>query len=213
MKFIYVLPLIFLPFLVQLQAQPNLDSLQQDWVQSLKEGAPKANYYWNENQLIFSKINTSDAESVIQMLTSKPIAGLTSYKHIQSFRHDRFRFLTAGTLRTDTDSLLVISPWRDVEGEWKKEMDVILSQQLPSMKVRSGVLDKLNEEREKWVELANQHNPEAHITATYLEDASYISNGQKSDGHQEIIDRYVYMENPNYQVDLESEQLWQVSEE
>lgn len=211
MKYISFLLLFLLPFL--LNAQPGLDSLQQQWVQSLKTGKSTAEFYWDGKHLFYSNINTSDAESVIQMISSKSISGLNTYAHIQTYRHDDFRFLTVGTLHTKTDSLLLLSAWRDVDGDWKKEIDLILTQQLPSMDLTDKLETQLRTERKKWVELANQHNPETHIKATYAKDASYLSNGSKSEGQDEIIDRYSYMENPNYQVDLVPKALWQVSEQ
>jgi hypothetical protein len=146
------------------------------------------------------------------MIKSGSFAAIEAYNHKQTFQHDRDRFITVGTLDTEIGNQALVTGWRKVDGEWKKEIDVILTISGTLYKPADTLMENLNQERRKWVKLANQHNPENHIRQSYTEDATYFGNGQKSEGRSEIADRYFYMENPNYQVDLEKEQLWSISE-
>ncbi|WP_428235395.1 hypothetical protein [Gracilimonas sp.] len=204
--------LLFLLAGITSQAQPDLQSLQQEWVDAIKMGDSTSGFYWDNRSLIYSKIKTGDAESIMQVFKKEEIQNLQGYSPIQSFQHDKFRYITVGKLFTSADSLVLLTGWREVDGSWLKEIDVILTIESETTQV-SSVSDQLfDPERKKWVELANQHNPEAHIKASYTEDATYFGNGRKSEGRQEIADRYFYMENPNYRVDLEKERLWRISE-
>jgi hypothetical protein len=212
MKKALFLFLLFLLAGITAQAQPDLQSLQQEWVDAIKMGDSTSDFYWDDQSLIYSKIKTSDAESIIQIFKKEDIQNLQGYSPIQNFQHDKFRYITVGKLSTSTDSLLLLTGWRKVDGSWLKKIDVILTLESETTRISSETGRLLDQERKKWVKLANQHNPEAHIKASYTEDATYFGNGQKSEGRQEIADRYIYMENLNYQVDLEKERLWRISE-
>ncbi|WP_421772941.1 hypothetical protein [Gracilimonas sp.] len=204
--------LFFLLAGITAQAQPDLHSLQQEWVDTIKMGESTSGFYWDGRSLIYSKIKTDDAESLMQVLKKDEIQNLQGYTPLQTFQHDKLRYITIGKLITSADSILLLTGWREVEDSWKKEIDAILTIESNTTKVGTETDQHLNDERLKWVELANQHNPEAHIKVSYTEDATYFGNGQKSEGRQEITDRYSYMESPNYQVDLEKERLWRISE-
>ncbi len=194
------------------QAQPDLQSIQQEWVDAIKMGDSTSGFYWADRSLIYSKIKTGDAESLMQIFKKEEIQNLQRYIPLQTFQHDKFRYLTVGKLITSADSLLLLTGWREVEGSWLKEIDVVLSIESSSTKIDNETEQLLSDERRKWVNLANEHDPEAHIKVSYTEDATYFGNGQKSEGRQEIAERYFYMENPNYQVDLEKKRLWRISE-
>ena len=177
-----------------------------------KWGDSTSGFYWADRSLIYSKIKTGDAESLMQIFKKEEIQNLQRYIPLQTFQHDKFRYLTVGKLIISADSLLLLTGWREVEGSWLKEIDVVLTIESSSTKIDNETEQLLSDERRKWVNLANEHNPEAHIKVSYTEDATYFGNGQKSEGRQEIAERYFYMENPNYQVDLEKKQLWRISE-
>lgn len=205
--------LFFLFLWTGVQAQPDLISLQEEWVHSVKVGESVSDFYWSGKSLVYSKINTADAEALIQFAQSKELSSLQNYRHLSYFRHDDLRYVTIGQLFSETDSLLILTGWRDVKGSWKKEIDIILTQISNTTETSDKINRLLNEERREWVKLANEHNPEVHIKATYTKEATYFGNGQRSEGWEEIAERYYYMENPNYQVDLEKEQLWKLSDE
>ena len=202
----------FLIIAISLQAQPEFHTYQLQWIEEVKSGNPTNNYYWADRHLFYSRITTNDSESLVQLIRSEAIPSIETYDHLKTFKHDRYRYITVGYLKTASESLLLLSGWRDVDGDWKKEIDVLLTQKTGQNEVDKNTVSVLNEHRENWVMLANNHNPGEHIMNTYAEDATYFSNGYKSSGWQEIIERYAYMENPDYQVDLKMEELWKFSD-
>ena len=206
--------LIFLVLLpLNLQAQPDFVSLQQSWVDSLNAGASVSSFYWEDRNLIYSANKSSSADSITHLVLSEEMTGLEDYEHFDTFRHDDQRFITVGSLSSDTDTMLLFTGWRVVDGDWKKEIDGILIRQADQLLISNDLSETIDQQREDWVTLANQHDPQSYINALYSEGATYFSNGQLSEGRAEIVERYVYMENPNYQVDLEKEKLWLVSDE
>lgn len=207
-----LIPLLLLIIPHSLQAQVALDSLQQEWVQALKSGNSTSSFYWDDRSLTFSKITTFDAESVTQLFSSEGSLGIKHYQHWKTYEHDPSRYVTLGLLSTTADSILLLTGWRDVEGSWKKEIDVILTPESTDYPVSESLDRTLDQRRKTWVRLANEHDPKTHIEALYSAGATYFGNGYKSEGREEIAERYFYMENPNYQVDLKKEQLWQISE-
>ncbi|MBD3617551.1 MAG: nuclear transport factor 2 family protein [Gracilimonas sp.] len=210
MKTLYTLTLLLLP--LSAFAQPDFETLQKQWVQTLQSGESSSDFYWEGRSFTYAEIDSSDSGSFIRLVKSQRNPGIKSYKHRRVFRHADDRYLSAGNLITDKNQLVLLTGWRNVGGNWKKEIDILLTQKSPSSQVDEKRINALDTEREKWVTLANQHNPEAHIEVSYTEDATYFGNGRKSAGRAEIADRYSYMENPNYEVDLENEQLWNISE-
>ena len=193
-------------------AQTELVSIQQQWVDTLKSGESVSAFYWQSQSLVYLKIQSSGSEISSETIKSGNIYGIKSYQHRQTFEHDANRYITAGHLDTEMGDQALITGWRNVDGEWKKEIDVLLSLDTTLTQPEASLQQKLDQEREKWVELANQHNPKNHIEQSYTQDTTYFGNGQKSEGHSEIAERYFYMENSNYQVDLEKENLWKISD-
>lgn len=196
-----------------LLAQPDLESFQRKWVENVKTGEPATDFYWENRYLAFVDITSNESNNIITLVRSGEIPAIKTYEHEQIFRHDGHRYISVGKLVTDGHDVVLLTGWRNVEEGWKKEIDVILSKSSPDEEVGSDVLAALNNERQKWVKLANEHNPEAHIKASYTGDAVYFGNGEKSEGRAEIAERYFYMENPDYQVALEMEELWNIAED
>lgn len=214
MKFIlttfFALAFILLPSLSN--AQEDLTSIQQTWVQTLQSGESTSDFYWEDRNLIYAKIQTKNTQLFSETIKSGATSGIKSYQHEKTFEHDPARFITVGILETKSESNALVTGWRKADGDWKKEIDIILTLSENLEEPDLYLSKELDAERKKWVELANQHNPENHIQQSYTEDATYFGNGQKSDGRIEIAERYFYMENPNYQVDLVKENLWTISE-
>ncbi len=209
-KLTFLLIISLLPFLAQ--GQPDFENLQNEWVQALKTAQSASDFYWEEKNFTFAKIDSVHATHMIQRIRSEQLTGLKNYRQEQIFKHDDHRFISVGVLETERKDLLLLTGWRNVNSSWKKEIDVLLSLNSNSANVEENLQSVLQKERRKWVDLANQHDPDEHIAASYTQDASYFGNGRKSKGRAEIAERYFYMENPNYQVDLEKEHLWNISD-
>lgn len=210
-RFSFLTTLMLLPFL--LVAQPNIDTLHPPWIAAVAEGEMKQELLFPEGylfvfdgQILYNGTKTTpDTLSVAYRLTN--------FQEQHRYKHGPFRWLTIAILASEKGGKqLLATGWKKTETDWTREIDLLLR-----LQERAEVLDQIREElaseRRKWVRLANEHNPEAHITRSYTKDAIYFSNGRRSDGHEGITERYSYMKNPNYQVDLEAETLYAVSKQ
>ncbi len=124
-KILLLIATVWLPF--SGNAQPDFEALQNQWVQALQTTEPTADFYWEGKNFTFAKIDSTHARNVIQRIKSEQLTGLKNYEHGQIFRHDDQRYLSTGMLMTEGKNLLLLTGWRNVDGFWKKEIDVILS--------------------------------------------------------------------------------------
>ncbi|MTI88965.1 MAG: nuclear transport factor 2 family protein [Balneolaceae bacterium] len=206
----YLLIIIFIN--PSLYAQTGIEKIQDEWVMALKYSRPQLDFSWERGYLMYIEGEGLKTEELSGHPKLKWASAIQGYTHEQELRHDNRRYLTTGMLNVENDSYMLLSGWWFTENGWKKEVDVILL--MDSDKEVSSTQDSLLKiERRRWVRLANQHKPEAHMDTSYTPDAVYQGSGKTSAGRDEIARRYAYMGNPNYQVDLEKQQLWYVSED
>ena len=55
---------------------------------------------------------------------------------------------------------------------------------------------------EAWMKYSNAHDHAQLIEVVYSPEAVYVNGGRVDVGRKEIIDRYVYMSNPNWEIQL-----------
>lgn len=196
---------------LQACAQPDFSSIQSDWISSVNKGESPEQLLFPRGYLLYvdgNVIRAGEQSSADDLWIDGKLA---DYQQIRQFEHDEFRFLTLGDVLLDQNEHVLVTGWRKTETGWTKEIDLLLPQTSDSG-ISESVNRQLVKEREEWVELANQHEPAIHIRTSYTKDAVYFSNGEQSDGHSGITERYAYMKNPNYVVDLEASYLRQISD-
>lgn len=195
----------------QAYSQPDFTSLQNDWISSVNKGEsvqqllfPEGYLFYLDGSTTFSSRGNSAEDFGID-------GTLADYRQIKQFKHDGFRYLTLADVSLNQKEYVLLTGWKKDETGWTREIDVLLAQ-ISGSGVSHTVRQQLDKKRTEWVELANQHDPATHIRTSYTKDAVYFSNGSRSDGHSGIAERYAYMENPDYQVDLEVSYLRQISD-
>ncbi|MCW9713917.1 hypothetical protein LQ318_13480 [Aliifodinibius salicampi] len=207
----FYITVLFTFISLQAYSQPDFAFIQNDWISSVNKGEsfqqllfPKGYLlYFNGNPTFSSQENPVDDFGID--------GELADYQQIKQFEHDQFRFLTLADVSLDQKVCSLLTGWRKTETKWSKEIDILLAQTSDS-NVSDSAKQQLNNERKEWIEFANRHDPAEHIRTSYTKDAVYFSNGMRSDGHSGITERYAYMKNPNYQVDLEVAYLRQTSD-
>jgi ketosteroid isomerase-like protein len=188
-------------------AQPEFTDLQNDWMNAI--GSEKiSGMYSDRGSLIYFDHSAIDEETLAEQLKG----GNWKYSKVEYFRHDLQRNLVVGELSSEQESFLIASGWIRTKEGWKKAIDIILPKGSATA-ASAQINSELDVHRKEWVRLANLHDPLSHVSATYTSDATYFGAGQLSQGHDEIAERYFYMENENYQVDLEAVRLWSIDSE
>ncbi len=185
--------LIMLP--AWLCAQQTMQDIQVLW---LNDKAGEDHFWDNYKGYIYSE--KEGLLSDIPIIDSDRSGG--TYRETEAFEHDQRRILTLGKVTSVKKPFYLISAWRKKDAVWMKEMDLAIDVSEYEA-VSEPLLEILRSERREWVEYANRHNPAEHIKVSYTNEAVYLSGGTESRGQDGIASRYSYMENPNYQVDLE----------
>lgn len=218
-------PLFMLLMLVisgnTLFAQPGVKQMQQEWLMSLRYGQDLQSYQWDKGYFLYINDREIEAGDLREELKALGMDRPDDYIHHGNFRHDNHRYFTVGMLEAPAKKAVLLTGWKFTANGWKKETDVLLpylpgtseGEKKADLVPGENLSERLDEEREEWVRLANLHDPAAHIRYSYTPDAEYYSGGQNSEGHAGIAERYSYMENPQYQVDLEKERLWKISDQ
>lgn len=198
-----LLSLILLLFIsITGRAQPDVDHLQARWMASVNEEDEIQNRLSPLGYLFYKDGGAFEVENN----SNYPLEGkLTAYATIRIFRHDALRYMSLGRLKLGDEPYLLLTGWRDTEEGWTREIDIMVGRdpEIPS-ELSVSLKKQLWETRNEWVRLANRHDPLNHVQNSYTADAVYFGNGTRSDGHSGIAERYSYMENPDYQVDLEA---------
>lgn len=189
-------------------AQPDFESLQRQWVQKIYSDESTAAFYWPKGALLYVNSEVIDFQALHAVLYEQ--GDSITYQQEKIFEHDQHRYITIGMLKTSMDAILLVSGWRKTGDGWKKEIDILLTLKAPKMQPAPALIAQLDAERKQWVALANKHDPKTHISYSYTSDAVYFGNGQRSDSTS-IAERYSYMKNPNYQVDLEKHYVRPIS--
>lgn len=187
---------------VSVQAQPDVDHLQAQWMAALNKGE-EIQHRLSPLGYLFYK---DGAAFEIAAGDNYPLNGtLTSYASIKIFRHDASRYMSLGRLKSNGEPYLLLTGWKDTEEGWTREADIVVKRSPDvSSELSVSLKKQLYQARKEWVKLANRHDPMTHVQSLYTEDAVYFGNGTRSNGRAGIAERYSYMENPNYQVDLEA---------
>lgn len=196
---------------LQVYSQPDFNSLQNEWISSVNKGESFQQLLFPKGYLLYFDGNTTFSSQERPVDDFGIDGKLADYQQIKQFKHDEFRSLTLADVSQDQKQYALLTGWKKTGTTWTKEIDVLLTQ-ISDSKVSNSVKQQLDKKRTEWVELANQHNPANHIRTSYTKDAVYFSNGMRSDGYSGITERYEYMKNPNYQVDLEASYLRQISD-
>lgn len=208
MKSLLICFLFLFLFSLGSQAQPDFQTAQNRWMQALNEDAGVKELLFPKGYLFYKDGNVTESDNESSADGLGLDRQISSYKQLQLFKHDEARYITIGNIIYGEDAYIIMTGWMKADSGWTKMIDIMVAQQSDTS-LSEIIEQQLSEERLEWVRLANQHDPAAHIQASYTQDAVYYSNSSRSDGHSGIAERYSYMKNPNYQVDLESSRMLQ----
>jgi len=137
----------------------------------------------------------------------------SSTKSIKIFQHSEHKVLDLGYIvienekRNPLDSMLYVIAWRNVGGDWLRELDMIF----PADHVRP-MDDEFASLRSKWVQYANSGDPQTMASTLFRNDAVYVNNAEISRGQEDITKRFEFMKNSAFHIDLKSEYIMRVDD-
>jgi hypothetical protein len=204
-KTINILVLSCFIFTLNAQTLDSLDLLKKEW------------------QTAFNQNNLTDAESQYLdkggIFTQKNIyikgKGMTTaLKRLQKkaapILHQQRLFLQENSKNKRYFELLShqttsgkyyysIIAWRNINGKWQRELEVLDEK---TTKNANDYPKGIDEARQKWIDYSNAHQPKQLVKNVYTKDAIYFNGGKVTKGTSAIAERYSYMKNDKWQIDL-----------
>lgn len=187
-----------------------------DWVNTLNQSDAEAlaNYYWESAGLLWGRNFFQDANPVATQWTNwQPGLGTLVEQRTQAvLKHDDSHYFEMGYYKfseKDPTIYAYATAWKLVDGDWLREMEVV-----QPLFEQQGVQEReIDRARELWVERSNAHDHEVLVKQSYAADAYYVNQGQHYQGTAAISDKYSYMSQPNWEIQLTAKSVMKVQNE
>lgn len=192
----------------KLEGPPLPDAIKQQqegWVESLNNGNSEAlgSYYWNAAGMLWGRNYFQDADMVATQWTNwQPGLGrLVEQRTKAVVRHDDSHYFEMGYYKfgeKDPTIYAYTTAWKAVDGKWLRELEVVQ----PLFEQQEVQARNIDRARELWVERSNAHDHEKLVSQSYASDGYYVNQGRYYKGTEAISERYSYMSQPNWEIDL-----------
>jgi len=110
--------------------------------------------------------------------------------------------------RRDRANYNILRAWRQVKGEEKIELEILLTREA----FEDTAYQEIDTKRELWQKLSNKHKPETLVNRTYAPESYYVNGGRVVQGWGPIVESYAYMNQPNWKISLTPKKVVQVDE-
>lgn len=183
------------------------------WLKHLNNGTVTdlGTYYLEKAGLLWGHQYFQDAEQVAtQWDNLQPGLGtLVEQRTSAVVRQDDSHYMELGYYKFSEQEPTIYAyatAWKQVNGNWLRELEVV-QLLFEQQEVNTGEIDRA---RKLWVERSNAHDHEALVSLSYTSDAFYVNQGQSHQGTAAISERYSYMSQPNWQIELTKKSLMKV---
>jgi ketosteroid isomerase-like protein len=201
------------------EGPPLPEAIQQQktaWLNSLNEGSANSleKYYWDRAGLLWGRNYFQDARPVsTQWENLQPGLGtLVEQRTSAVVQQDDQHYLELGYYKfseKDPTIYAYATAWKAVDGNWLRELEVVqLLFEQQAVDARS-----IDQAREKWVERSNAHDHEKLVNQSYMNDAYYVNQGQHYQGTEAISEKYRYMSQPNWKIQLTDKAVMKVQDD
>lgn len=183
------------------------------WAAALNQGDAEAleSYYRPSAGLLWGRNFFQDAGPVATQWTSwqSGLGKLVEQRTQAVVRQDDARYLELGYYKfseKDPTIYAYATGWLVVDGKWLREVEVVQ----PLFEQQEVQLREIDRARERWVELSNEHDHEVLVKQLYAADGFYVNQGRHYQGTEAISERYSYMSQPNWQIELTAKSVMKV---
>jgi len=174
----------------------------------VNNGEDLSKYYWNKPTLFLSNEIYTGADQIQEQLEHliKTEGKIKSTETKGTVLQKENNYFSLGYYVFEKAQYGFIIGWKKVGEDWLKEIEILFQ------KDKESTVDvaEIDAARKKWVDLSNAHNHETLIKEVYTPDGIYVNQGKVDKGTDQIIERYAYMSNPNWKIQLYPKELLQV---
>lgn len=212
MKQIYLHFLCFLLLLSfqDLVSQTMADKQQKAWKLSANKGEDLSKFYWSNPTLFLSNEIYTGKDHLQEQLGHliKTEGKITSIETKSTVLHRQNNFFEIGEYVFEKAQYGFIVGWKKVGEDWMKEIEILFKKDTES----AVDVAEIDAARKKWVDLSNAHDHGALIREVYTPDGIYVNQGKVDKGTDQIIERYAYMSNPTWKIQLYPKELMAVQQ-
>ncbi|MEM6805433.1 MAG: hypothetical protein AAF696_28805, partial [Bacteroidota bacterium] len=145
---------------------------------------------------IFDKKGIIYSKMLIYRSQLKPIL---SYEPLALIAQKQNNYFDMGYYVTEEGKYAAITGWKRLKGRWLREIQILYPLEKEIVEHSEKII---KEYAAKWVKYSNAHDHAKLIEEVYSPDAVYANGGKVYAGRKEIVDRYAYMSNPSWQIEL-----------
>lgn len=193
-----------------------IEAQKTAWQESLNAGNREAleGFYWQAAGMLWGRNYFQDANPVTTQWTNwQPGLGRLVEQRTQAVvRHDDTHYFEMGYYKfseKDPTIYAYTTAWKLVEDQWLRELEVVQ----PLFEQQEANTREIDRARELWVERSNAHDHEKLVSQSYASDGYYVNQGKHYRGTEAISERYSYMSQPNWQIELTPVSVMKVQNE
>lgn len=194
------------------QIQEEFNSLKTNWQNQIKQGDFRQLFedQYLTGSLFWHNIKYYDSEqdiiNALDRISDQFDKG--RFDSFSLYKHDSANYFEVGRFeRDDGIPIFFLIGWQYINGNWIRELDLFIDNTVTQCSDIGGV----EVARNKWMKLANEHNPENLVNNSYTYNAIYFSNGKLTMVDQ-LAKRYKYMSNQDWKIELEAYDVMVVQE-
>lgn len=194
---IFIISSIYFPVL---NAQEDFQQLHESWIKDFNEGK-YSEQFW-ENASLFLKGEVFDTKDAIYgklLIYRSELKNIIAYEPLALISQKQNNYFDMGYYTTSTGKYAAITGWKRLKGSWLREIQIIYPLEKGQAKASTEII---KEYAAKWMKYSNAHDHAKLIEEVYSPDAVYANGGKVYMGRKEIIDRYAYMSNSSWQIEL-----------
>lgn len=189
-------------------AQVILGEEQAEWNLALNKGEDLSRFYW-EQPTLFLEHEIYQGKEDIQKQLEELIASegkLNRHVNKGTVFQGKNNYFEIGYYVYEKARYGFVIGWKKVDETWLREIDILFkTEDAPEIEV-----SQINDARNLWMKLSNAHDPKALIQQVYTPDAVYVNQGKVYTGTEEITQRYSYMSNPNWKIQLNAKKTQEI---
>jgi len=201
MKNYLLLISLFLGFgFTQLHAQQDFQSLHQVWIKDFNDGKYSPQFWEKASLFLEGKVFQGKEDSYGKLLVYRSkIKNIQSYEQLALVPHRQNNYFDMGIYKAQNGNFASIVGWKRISGKWMREIQILYPLETGA---EAPLTEMINSYAEAWMKYSNAHDHAQLIEVVYSPEAVYVNGGRVDVGRKEIIDRYAYMSNPNWYIQL-----------
>ncbi|MEL6256674.1 MAG: nuclear transport factor 2 family protein [Bacteroidota bacterium] len=183
-----------------LHAQQDFQSLHEVWIKDFNDGKYSQQFWEKGSLFLEGKVFQGKDKMYGKLLIYRSqIKNIQSFEQVALISHQQNNYFEMGIYKANNGNYASIVGWKKLGGKWLREIQILYPLEKGS---GAPLAQMIISYAETWMKYSNAHDHAQLIEQVYSPKAVYVNGGRVDAGRKEIIDRYAYMSNPNWQIKL-----------